>query len=80
MRGKLSGLDPAILTPGPVGITADGRHVMVYLGDGEWIQADPGPFRVTIGNPTTDRNPWFESMVVMQRWTVLDSEISAVTR
>jgi cell wall-associated NlpC family hydrolase len=72
VRGKLRELDFTTLRPGDLGITADGRHVMVYLGNNHWIQADPGPFKVTIGDPATDPNPWFDSLVVVQRWTVLE--------
>ncbi len=72
VRGKLRDLDSSKLEAGDLGITSDGRHVMVYLGNGEWIQADPGPFRVTIGDPTTDPNPWFDSTVQIVRWVVLD--------
>jgi hypothetical protein len=65
VRGKLRDLDLTRLTPGDLGITADGRHVMVYLGNNDWIQADPGPFKVTIGDPAIDPNPWFDSDVVV---------------
>ncbi len=71
--GKLRDLDFATLIPGDLGITADGRHLMVYLGNGKWIQADPFSLKVTFSDPDTDPNPWFNSIVVMQRWTVLDS-------
>lgn len=57
MRGKLRNLDTTNLTPGDLAITTNGRHVMVYLENGKWIQADPDPFKVTIGNPNTDPNP-----------------------
>lgn len=73
LREKLRDLDPATLTPGDLGITADGRHVIVYFGGGKWIQADPGALKVTLCNPAADPNPWFNTIVVMQRWTVLDS-------
>lgn len=72
VRGKLRDLDFTTLARGDLGITTDGRHVMVYLGNRQWIQADPGPFKVTIGDPATDPNPWFDSEVRMQRWTVLE--------
>jgi cell wall-associated NlpC family hydrolase len=68
--GKLRELDGGGLSPGDLAVTADGRHVMVFLGGGDWIQADPGPLKVTIGNPATDPNCWFDSLVRVQRWTV----------
>ncbi|MES2661448.1 MAG: NlpC/P60 family protein [Verrucomicrobiota bacterium] len=72
VRGKLRDLDFSQLVRGDLAITADGRHVMIYLGNGEWIQADPGPFKVSIGKPATDPNPWFDTMVLIQRWTILE--------
>jgi hypothetical protein len=72
MGGKLRDLDFGSLLPGDLAVTADGRHVMVYLGEGAWIQADPGPLKVTIGKPGVDLNPWFESVVTIHRWAVLE--------
>ena len=72
VSGKLRDLDFSKLVHGDLAITADGRHVMIYLGNGEWIQADPGPFKVSIGKPATDPNPWFDTMVNIQRWTILE--------
>ena len=69
IQGKLRELDCRNLSPGDLAITADGRHVMVYLRNGEWIQADPGPYKVSISNPAADPNPWFDAQVTMQRWT-----------
>ena len=71
IRGKLSDLDSKNLSRGDLAVTADGRHVMVYFGNGEWIQADPMSFKVTIGKADPDKNPWFASLVTMHRWTLL---------
>ena len=68
--GKLRELDSRKFSPGDLAITADGRHVMVYLRNGKWIQADPGPYKVSIGKPATDANSWFDAEVTMQRWAV----------
>lgn len=72
VSGKLRELDFRHLAPGDLAITADGRHVMVFLRDGKWIQADPGPFRVTIGRPGVDANPWFDARVTLHRWALMD--------
>lgn len=70
--GKLRDLDPAHLAPGDLAVTSDGLHVIVFLGNGEWIQADPGPWKVAIGKPESDENPWFSSHVRMHRWMILE--------
>ncbi len=71
--GKLRDLDFATLAPGDLGVTANGFHVMVYLRSGRWMHADPTSLKVTFRDPANDRNPWFDSIVVMQRWTVLET-------
>jgi hypothetical protein len=54
-------------------VTADGVHVLAYLGQGQWIQADPGVHRVIIEHATTSRSSWFDARVKVRRWKVLDS-------
>ena len=72
VAGKLSELDLESLRPGDLAVTDSGIHVLAYMGDGEWIQADPGPGEVVRGNPATDKNGWFSSAVSVHRWTLLD--------
>lgn len=75
VAGKLRDLDFNVLSSGDLAVTGDGRHVMVYLGNGKWIQADPGTERVTIENPRVDRNSWFDSYVTLHRWMLVDEDI-----
>ncbi|MES2920467.1 MAG: NlpC/P60 family protein [Verrucomicrobiota bacterium] len=72
VSGKLCDLDFNRLSPGDLAVTADGRHVMIYLRDGKWIQSDPGPFKVIIGRPGVDENPWFNALVTLHRWSLLE--------
>ncbi|MBK1815374.1 C40 family peptidase [Luteolibacter yonseiensis] len=72
MAGKLRDLDSGVLSAGDLAVTGDGRHVMVCFGEGRWIQADPGPWKVAVGNPKTDRNPWYDSHVTLHRWMLLE--------
>jgi hypothetical protein len=72
MAGKLRDLDSGPLSAGDLAITGDGRHVIVYYGAGRWIQADPGPWKVAIGNPKTDQNQWYDSYVTLHRWMLLE--------
>ncbi len=58
------------LRPGDLAVTADGIHVMAYLGGDEWIEADPGLRRVTRLHQDDD-NPWLRVPVVVMRWTAL---------
>jgi hypothetical protein len=72
IAGGLWQLDPAGIQPGDLAVTDDGRHVMIHLGGGEWIQSDPGPGKVITGRPEQIDNPWFRSVVSLHRWSVLD--------
>ena len=59
------------LAPGDLAITADGVHVMVFLGGDQWISADPGRRKVVIERAAVSKNPWFEAKVRFYRWTLL---------
>ena len=74
IEGVLRRLDPALLEPGDLAVTDGGVHVLVYLGDGEWAQADPGEGRVVVSHPAEDPNPWFENRVTMHRWVLLSGQ------
>jgi hypothetical protein len=55
------------LQPGDLAVTEDGIHVLAYLGEKTWIEADPFPRRVVIVSlPTT--NEWFDTPVKLMRW------------
>ena len=66
--GKLKELDLASLSPGDLAVTKGGAHLLVYLGDGDWIQADPGAGKVLSQNAEREENPWFSYRVTTHRW------------
>ena len=66
-------MDYANLSPGDLAVTDNGVHVMVYLGDGKWIQADPGIGAVATLDGRTADNGWFHVPVTTHRWRVLDA-------
>jgi hypothetical protein len=59
------------LRPGDLAVTADGVHVIAYLGSGTWIEADPNLHRVVEISGPAD-NPWFHVPVEIVRWTWLE--------
>lgn len=59
------------LLPGDIAVTTNGLHALVYLGDEQWIQADPNKGKVLTLNGYTDANRWFNTPVTMHRWSVL---------
>ena len=67
---NVSSADHAMLRPGDLAVTADGVHVMAYLGNRTWIEADPKASKVIEVSLPTD-NEWFWTSVVFVRWTWL---------
>jgi hypothetical protein len=63
-------LDSHRLKPGDLAVVANGVHVMAYLGDNRWIEADPGGRRVIVLN-VKDNNPWLDSRALVVRWATL---------
>ena len=69
--GPLWELADRPILPGDLAIRTDGVHVVVYLGDGEWIEADPTWGRVHIWRAQASDGPWYEPMT-LHRWVSLD--------
>lgn len=76
VSGRMTKLDLPKIEAGDLAVTDNGRHVMIYLGDQAWIQADPGAGKVIVATPGRDDNPWFDSQVSLHRWAEL-SETTA---
>jgi hypothetical protein len=72
VAGPLRELDSARIGPGDLAVTEDGRHVLIHLGGGNWIQADPGPGKVFIGRRDQLDNPWFRCKASLHRWSVFE--------
>lgn len=71
IEGKIADMAYTDLLPGDLAVTIDGTHLLVYLGEDHWIQADPGLGKVAILNGRKDRNPWFQIPTTLHRWQVL---------
>jgi hypothetical protein len=72
IEGKIPDLEMGAFSTGDLAVTSSGVHVIVYLGDGQWIQADPSEMRVIIRHGTADENPWFRSPVTLHRWRLFE--------
>lgn len=68
---SINALDPANISPGDIAVTADGLHIMAYLGDNRWIEADPDQQRVLIVIAPSKDNGWFRQPMKIVRWNVL---------
>jgi cell wall-associated NlpC family hydrolase len=68
----LAGYANPTLHPGDLAVTEDRSHVMIYLGDRQWIEANPEDGRVVIN--TASRNStrgYFNTPVSIVRWRFL---------
>lgn len=69
--GNLRELNPSRLQKGDLAVTDDTRHVLIYMGGGEWIQAEPSVGRVFTASAGSELSVWLASDVSIHRWTVL---------
>jgi hypothetical protein len=66
----LNSADHSPLQPGDLAVTADGIHILAYLGSNTWIEADPNLNRV-VRITTPSENAWFNVPVILMRWRTL---------
>jgi hypothetical protein len=68
---RLLDVDATRLQPGDLAVTRDGLHVLAYLGDEAWIQADPAQMRTHIDRLAPELGGWFLRPVRIVRWSML---------
>lgn len=69
VSGPLWEMSSGALLPGDLAVKADVGHVIVYLGGGEWIEADPTLGRVHRWVSKPSDGPWYEHLSA-HRWSV----------
>jgi hypothetical protein len=57
--------------PGDLAVTRDGVHVLAFLGDAQWAQANPMVDRVVIEDQSAP-DPWLSRPVTLVRWRALN--------
>jgi len=62
------------IQPGDIAVTTSGVHVLAYLGNNEWIEADPDLKKVVIVRVPAKNNPWFDESVNIMRWSELEGK------
>lgn len=68
---KLAGYDNSRLHSGDLAI-AQNSHVLIYMGDGKWIEANPDEGKVVIHKNVANSNrPYFNTRVIFRRWWLL---------
>jgi hypothetical protein len=71
---SINALDETKILPGDIAVTKSEVHVLAFLGNNEWIEADPDVRRVVIVQIPAANNPWFDEPVQILRWTQLESK------
>jgi len=67
---SLNMLDNSKILPGDLAVTRSGVHIMAYLGDNLWIEADPHIGRVVCVSVPSQENPWFHEPMSIVRWKI----------
>jgi hypothetical protein len=67
----INALDHSALHPGDLAVTRNGVHVLAYLGESRWIQADPNVGRVIAVSATAEDCAWLKMPMKIVRWDVL---------
>lgn len=73
VTGAIRSMDVSGLEPGDLAVTDGGAHILIYLGEDQWIQADPGLGKVAILHGKKDENNWFKIPVHTHRWQVFSN-------
>lgn len=68
----ITSLDHQSIEPGDLAVTSNGVHLLAYLGDGRWIQADPGALEVIVEDAANSTNAWMNTPVEIVRWSALE--------
>jgi len=66
---SLNELDVSKVQAGDLAVAARGLHILAYLGDGRWIQADPNVGEVIV-EKVPSKNSWMQGPVKIVRWSV----------
>lgn len=68
---SINTLDHRHLLPGDIAVTANGAHILAYLGDRTWIEANPQVGRIITVTVPDDGNAWFTQPIRLFRWRLL---------
>lgn len=69
---KLAGCDTSNLKEGDIAV-ASSVHVMIYVGKGRWIEANPDDGKVVVNKTSaSSKRGWFNTPATIVRWWILD--------
>jgi len=64
-------LDHTKIHPGDMAVTQSGVHILGYLGNNTWIEADPAAQKVLIARAPSEEMLWFKGPMKIVRWEML---------
>lgn len=70
---SINQLDHKKILPGDMAVTTDGVHIMAYIGNKTWIEADPNIQKVIRVKVPDKHNPWFNLPIYILQWTEFDN-------
>jgi len=68
---SINELDHSILLLGDIAVTSDGIHVLAFVGDSTWIEADPYEKKTIKVRVPVKNNFWFKVPIHILRWCQL---------
>jgi len=64
---SLNSIDYTTIQPGDLAVTASGIHILAYIGNNSWAEADPKLEKVVVLTTPQPSNPWFITPVRIVR-------------
>jgi NlpC/P60 family len=77
---SINEIDRQQLLAGDLAATVDGQHILAYIGQNQWIEADPGYHKVMVEMVPDSDNFWFRVPVYVLRWHQLDRSAIGTAR
>jgi NlpC/P60 family len=74
---SLNDLDYELIQPGDLAVVLSGKHILAYLGDKRWIDADPQQ-KKTVIEAVPSQTIWFSEPAKIVRWRRLIDESAAM--
>lgn len=69
---SINALDHSRIMPGDMAVTDSGLHILAYVGNQQWIEADPNFRRVVTVLAPAPGNVWFTGPTKIVRWRLLE--------
>jgi NlpC/P60 family len=69
---SINAIDLQQLLAGDLAATVDGQHILAYIGQNQWIEADPGYHKVMVEMVPNSDNVWLQVPIYVLRWHQLD--------